>query len=102
MPRQPTVTEIRLNNITAHLIQALALLNELNDAFGPPFVHPISNTIASLITAVQNVKKNKSECVQLMENIHEVLYAIINLHIISETPVSLPPATVHHIGKFME
>jgi hypothetical protein len=53
MPRQPTFTEIRLNNFAASLATALTLLNELNDAFGPPFIQPISNTILSLITAVK-------------------------------------------------
>ena len=49
MPREPTVTEIRLENLTACLTPAVTLLNELNDAFAPPFVQPISNTVASLL-----------------------------------------------------
>jgi hypothetical protein len=53
MPRQPSVTEIRLENITACLAPAVTLLNELNDAFGPSFVQAISNTVQSLISAVQ-------------------------------------------------
>ncbi|KAJ7896709.1 hypothetical protein B0H14DRAFT_3605161, partial [Mycena olivaceomarginata] len=102
MPRQPTVTEIHLDNITACLTPALTLLNELNDSFSPPFLQSISNTIRSLINAVQNVKRNKNECARLMENIHQVLYTIIDLHIQSETPGSLPLAMLDHIGKFME
>ncbi|KAJ7795122.1 hypothetical protein B0H14DRAFT_2621323, partial [Mycena olivaceomarginata] len=50
----------------------------------------------------QNVKHNKDECVWLMENINQVLYAIINLHLKSETFGSLPPATVDNIGKFAD
>lgn len=53
MPRQPPVTEIRVNNIIALLEPAKTLLNELNDAFGTSFVQAISNTITSLITAIQ-------------------------------------------------
>ncbi|KAJ7796123.1 P-loop containing nucleoside triphosphate hydrolase protein, partial [Mycena olivaceomarginata] len=102
MPRQSTVTEIRLNNIKGCLTPALTLLKELNDAFGPPFIQPIANTIESLIDMVQNVKRNKDECAQLMENIHPVLYAIINLHLKAETVESLSPAMLDNIGKFME
>ncbi|KAJ7805390.1 hypothetical protein B0H14DRAFT_3153446 [Mycena olivaceomarginata] len=51
---------------------------------------------------VQNVKRNKDECAQLMENIHPVLYAIINLHLKAETVESLSPETLYNIGKFME
>jgi hypothetical protein len=53
MPRQLTVTEIRLANITACLTPALTLLNELNDVFGPLFIQPISNTVLSLMSMVQ-------------------------------------------------
>ncbi|KAJ7900637.1 hypothetical protein B0H14DRAFT_3752918 [Mycena olivaceomarginata] len=102
MPRQSTVTEICLNNIKGCLTPALTLLKELNDAFGPPFIQPIANTIESLIDMVQNVKQNNDECAQLMENIHPVLYAIINLHLKAETVESLSPEMLDNIRKFME
>ncbi|KAF8130935.1 hypothetical protein K438DRAFT_1788449 [Mycena galopus ATCC 62051] len=102
MPRLPTVIEIRLDNITTCLNQALLLLTELNDAFGPPFVQLIANIVQGLINLVQNVKRNKTECAQLMEHIHQIVYAIINLHIKSETVDSLPPSMLDHIGQFME
>ncbi|KAJ7083785.1 hypothetical protein C8R44DRAFT_862383 [Mycena epipterygia] len=102
MPHQPTVTEIHLNGIIACLTPTVTLLNELTDAFATPFIRAISSTTLSLITAVQNVKRNKEECVRLMENIHGILYAIINLHIRSEIAGSLPPATLNQIGNFTE
>ncbi|KAJ7493538.1 hypothetical protein FB451DRAFT_1490684 [Mycena latifolia] len=102
MPRQPAITEIRLTNIIACLTPAISLLNELHDTLGTPFVLAISNTTLSLITAVQKVKRNKDECVQLMENIHGVLYAIITLHMKSESGGSLPPTTLDQLGKFTE
>ncbi|KAJ6451033.1 hypothetical protein C8R45DRAFT_1113764 [Mycena sanguinolenta] len=89
MPRQPTVTEIRLENLAACLAPIVTTLNELHDAFGSPFVQPISERVTSLIKLVQNVKQNKKECAQLLENIHQVLYAIINLHVKSETAGSV-------------
>jgi hypothetical protein len=51
---------------------------------------------------VQNVQRNRDECVQLMENIHQVLYAIVDLHIKSETAGSLHPSILDHIGQFTE
>ncbi|KAJ7903111.1 P-loop containing nucleoside triphosphate hydrolase protein, partial [Mycena leptocephala] len=100
MPRQPTPTENRLNNISTYLNPAIILLREINDAFHNPFIQPIINTTLALITAVQNVKRNKDECVRLTENIHRVLYAIVNLHIRSETAGSLPPSVLDRIGSF--
>ncbi|KAF8196249.1 hypothetical protein K438DRAFT_2122310 [Mycena galopus ATCC 62051] len=102
MPRQPTVNEIRLNGIKTCLTLALPLLNELHDAFGPPFVQSIVNTIQTLVNSIQAVKHNKSDCVQLMENIHGFLYAIVDLHMNSEPVGSLPPLMLDNIGKFVE
>jgi hypothetical protein len=53
MPRQPTAIESRLNNAASGLEPALALLKELNDAFGSPFLQPIANTIETLIKMAQ-------------------------------------------------
>ncbi|KAJ7135725.1 hypothetical protein C8R44DRAFT_848591 [Mycena epipterygia] len=100
MRSQSTITQVRLKNIIAGLTPAITLLNEANDAFGTPFVQAISNTTVSLITAVQNVKKKKDECVQLLENIHQLLYAIVNLHIKSGGVI--PPANLYDIARFTE
>ncbi|KAJ7451934.1 hypothetical protein FB451DRAFT_1524494 [Mycena latifolia] len=102
MSPHPTVTEIRLNNTITCLAPVITLLNELSDAFGTPFVPAIATTALSLMAAVQNVKKNKEDCIQLLENVYQLLCAIVNLHIKSETKGNLPPATLHHVGKFME
>lgn len=53
MPRQPAVTEIRLNNIIDCLTPVLTVLGELNHAVAPAFVQIIANTTRALITAVQ-------------------------------------------------
>jgi hypothetical protein len=52
-PRQPTATETHLERIVACLAPGLTLLKELNDAFSPPFIQIISNTIETLIDVVQ-------------------------------------------------
>jgi hypothetical protein len=51
---------------------------------------------------IQNVKRNRDECIHLIENIHHIFYAIVTLHIRSDIAGSLPPATLDHIGKFTE
>ncbi|KAJ7113905.1 hypothetical protein C8R44DRAFT_881470 [Mycena epipterygia] len=102
MPSKTMVTETRLDNIVACLAPILSLLDEFSDIFGTPFIPAISNMTVSLITLVQNVKKNKEECIKLMENVHELLYAIINLHVKAGTPSSLPPATLSAFGELTE
>ncbi|KAJ7144220.1 hypothetical protein C8R44DRAFT_865186 [Mycena epipterygia] len=99
MPPKTGVTETHLDNIVACLTPTLSLLGEFSDAFGTPFIPTIANTTASLITLVQNVKKNKEECIKLMENVHELLYAVVNIHVKAGTPSSLPPATLSAFGE---
>ncbi|KAF7352174.1 ATPase-AAA-core domain-containing protein [Mycena venus] len=101
MPRQPTAIENRIENIVTGLTPVIPLLKELADAFDTPFVPAISITTASLIAGVRTIK-NKEDCVRLLEDIRVVLYAILDLHIRSETPGNLPPTMLHHIGKFTE
>ncbi|KAF8196282.1 hypothetical protein K438DRAFT_2122342 [Mycena galopus ATCC 62051] len=91
MPRQPSVNEIRLNDITTCLTLALPLLNELHDVFEPPFLQSIANTIQTMVNSVQ-----------LMEKIHEILYAIINLHMKSEPAGSIPASMLDNIGEFLK
>ncbi|KAF8164592.1 hypothetical protein K438DRAFT_1984520 [Mycena galopus ATCC 62051] len=102
MPRLPTAPEIRLDNITACLTPTLLLLTELNDAFGPPFVQSVATTIQSLINLVQNIKRNKAECAQVLEPIHQIVYGILNLYMKSVTMGSLLPSMLDNIGRFME
>ncbi|KAJ6549262.1 hypothetical protein DFH09DRAFT_1087018 [Mycena vulgaris] len=102
MPLQPSVTEIRLNNIIACLKPAVGMLNMLNDSFGTPFIPAISSTPLALIAEVQNARRNKVECIQLLESVHGLLYAIANVHIQSGTTGILPPVMLTHIGRFTE
>ncbi|KAJ7929865.1 hypothetical protein B0H13DRAFT_1859349 [Mycena leptocephala] len=100
MPRQSSATELRINNITDCLTPVVTLLQGINDALGPPFVQSIVNTTLAVMTGIKNIKRNKDECLQLVEDIHGILHVIVNLHITSETPSSLPPAILEDIGSF--
>ncbi|KAJ7724583.1 hypothetical protein B0H14DRAFT_3003749 [Mycena olivaceomarginata] len=52
MPRL-LLQNLRLQNITSGLIAAVTLLDELNNAFEPPFIQPISKTVLLLIDVTQ-------------------------------------------------
>ncbi|KAJ6490557.1 hypothetical protein DFH09DRAFT_1086100 [Mycena vulgaris] len=91
MPHQPTVTQIRLNNILTALGVAAVTFQAVSDSFQTPFLGPISSTIWSLLATMQSIKKNKSDFTQMLEQIHELLYAIIHLHISSDTGGELSP-----------
>ncbi|KAJ6481047.1 hypothetical protein C8R45DRAFT_1100603 [Mycena sanguinolenta] len=102
MPHQATLTKTRLENLAASLAAIAGILDDLNDTFAPPFIQPVSKTIVSIVNLIQNVKQNKKDCARLLEDIHQVLYAIIDLHIKSEAMGSLSPTMTMYIGKFMK
>ncbi|KAJ7690931.1 P-loop containing nucleoside triphosphate hydrolase protein [Mycena metata] len=100
MPRQDPATEARIHQLTACLTPAVTLLEDLNDVFGLPFIQPIVKTVQALIAGIQNVKRNKDECFELVEGIHQVLYPIIHLHLKAETAGSLLPSVLDKIAEF--
>ncbi|KAJ6473071.1 hypothetical protein C8R45DRAFT_1163461 [Mycena sanguinolenta] len=97
-----SVTEILVDSIVTSVNAVIPLLNELHDGLCPPFVQAISNTAVSLMHALQNAKRNKEECCQLTENIHGIIYVIVNLHLQSEPPGCLALAMMDHVGQFTE
>ncbi|KAJ7019755.1 hypothetical protein C8F04DRAFT_1275899 [Mycena alexandri] len=78
------------------------MFDELNKAFAPPFIEAIGKSTEALIDGIQNLKSNREECFQLVERIHQVVYAIINLHIKSEIVGSPPPLIADHTERFVE
>ncbi|KAJ6592097.1 hypothetical protein DFH09DRAFT_1273300 [Mycena vulgaris] len=102
MPTQPIATEIRFNNILKCFTIALDSLEVLAKAFKSPFLEPISNAAKSLLTAVQTVRQNKSDCTELLEQTYGLLCAIVSLHMKPETGLEFSPRMLNDLGKFTD
>ncbi|KAJ7461948.1 hypothetical protein FB451DRAFT_1139985 [Mycena latifolia] len=102
MPLPPTAAQIRLNNIVTSLSAAVTTLDVVTESLKTAFLQPISNTMHSLLTAVQTVKRNQDDCTQVLEQVHELLYAIIWVHVRSDTGGELSPSMLDNLGKFTE
>jgi hypothetical protein len=50
----------------------------------------------------QAVKHNKDNCTQMLEQIHQLLYAIIRLHMNSDTGANLTPGMLDNLGKLAQ
>ncbi|KAJ7127967.1 hypothetical protein C8R44DRAFT_873736 [Mycena epipterygia] len=99
MSPQPTVTQIRLNNILHCLTVAVSTLDALSNSVDTPFLAAISNTTRSLLTSLQTVRQHRNDCIQMMEQVHKLHYAIIGLHLPAG---GLSPNLLKHLGKFTE
>ncbi|KAJ7160545.1 hypothetical protein C8R43DRAFT_1176792 [Mycena crocata] len=102
MSIQPSMTQLRLNNIQTCFTGVLNTLQILANSFGTPFLTQISNTAQALVNIAQTVKQNKNDCVQLLQHSYELLIGIISLHIKSETGADFSPSMLNHLGKFTE
>ncbi|KAJ7120766.1 hypothetical protein C8R43DRAFT_1136704 [Mycena crocata] len=103
MPSQPTSTQNRLDNIAARFTVAVNTVSVLAESFDTPFLEPISKTAQSLLVALQNVKQNKTDCAQLIEQTYGLLYAIISAYTKSEGAApEFPPSMLSDLGKFTE
>ncbi|KAJ7889863.1 hypothetical protein B0H14DRAFT_2691114 [Mycena olivaceomarginata] len=99
---QPTVAEIRLNNVVGYLTVAVSTLRNFSDLFSTPFLKAISNTTVSLLESAQNIKRNKDKCTAFLEQIHAVICGIVGLYAKSDAGAVLSPATVESLGNFMK
>ncbi|KAJ7469444.1 hypothetical protein FB451DRAFT_1368522, partial [Mycena latifolia] len=102
MPTPPIAAQIRLNKIVTSLNAAFTTLDVISESMKTPFLQPILNTLHSLLTAVQTVKRNEDECTQMLEQIHELIYAVIWVHMKSDTAGELSPTMLNNLGKFTE
>ncbi|KAJ7908507.1 hypothetical protein B0H13DRAFT_2016529, partial [Mycena leptocephala] len=97
-----SVARLRLNNIVTCLNEAMETLEVIAKSLETPFLAPICTITRTLVTSVQNVKRNKYDCTQMLEQIYEMLYGIIRLHLVSNTGGEFPPSVLNYLGQFTE
>jgi hypothetical protein len=117
MPIQPTDNQVRLNTIKICLTITADTMGVLANSLDAPFAQAIFNTTKSLLENIevnhytlkvnptevsQTIKHHKTICIELMEQSHHLLNAIIIFQIKSNTGGELRPGVQHHIGKFTE
>ncbi|KAJ6570481.1 hypothetical protein DFH09DRAFT_1362626 [Mycena vulgaris] len=100
--RPSNITQIRVNNIVTCLDTAVETLEIIAKGLETPFLQPILSTVRSLLVSVQGVKRNQDDCARMLEHIHGLLYAIIRLHIDSDTGGELSPSMLKSLGQFTE
>ncbi|KAJ7797404.1 P-loop containing nucleoside triphosphate hydrolase protein, partial [Mycena olivaceomarginata] len=98
----PTVTQNRLENVMMCLTMTTNTLEIIADSIQIPFLGAIINTTQAVLKNIQTVTKHKDDCVQLLEQIHKLLNAIMILHIKSDAGGEMSIEVLDHVGKFTE
>ncbi|KAJ7748136.1 hypothetical protein B0H16DRAFT_1692259 [Mycena metata] len=102
MPRQPTITEVRLDNISKCVTITVSTLDVLVNTLKIHGLEAMVNTTQSLLEMIQTIKQDKNECAELMEQTHIILNAIIGVYVKSDTGIELPPSTLNEIANFTQ
>ncbi|KAJ7764797.1 P-loop containing nucleoside triphosphate hydrolase protein, partial [Mycena metata] len=102
MPRQQTLTEVRLDNISRCVTITVNTLNILVNTLKIQGLGAVVNTTQSLLKMVQTIKQDKNECAELMEQTHVILNAIIGIYVKLDTGLELPPSTLNEIANFTQ
>jgi hypothetical protein len=50
----------------------------------------------------QRIQKNKDVCAKMLEQVHQLLYAIIHVHTASDDGGELTPKMLNNLGQFAE
>ncbi|KAJ7806235.1 hypothetical protein B0H14DRAFT_3768600 [Mycena olivaceomarginata] len=97
-----TITHTRLENVATCLTMTTNTLQIIADSMKTPFLGAIINTTNAVLKNIQTVDKHKEDCVQLLEQIHKLLDAIMIIHIKANAGGELPIRMLDHVGKFTE
>ncbi|KAJ7813909.1 hypothetical protein B0H14DRAFT_3878979, partial [Mycena olivaceomarginata] len=91
----PTTTTS--NNILEYTIVAANALRDVAAATQIPFVGTVCALASTIIPTVQNTKFQKDRCLRIIEDIHHLLWALVNLSAQSEDMPS--PVMLNQIAK---
>ncbi|KAJ7813289.1 hypothetical protein B0H14DRAFT_3750856 [Mycena olivaceomarginata] len=103
-PNMPlrTATQNKLENMVICLTMMTNTLQIIADSMKTPFLDAIINTTQAVLKNIQTVSKHKDDCIQLLEQIHKLLNAIVIRHITSDAGGEMSIEVLDHVGKFTE
>ncbi|KAJ7063814.1 hypothetical protein C8F01DRAFT_1054719 [Mycena amicta] len=104
MPAQPSSEPTRLKRTLDCLALATTTVKEIAHATQGhvPFLISASALCGMIVEFVQTAKTTKAHILQFLEQIHEVLCAVISLYSTRAVGKVLPPGIVHDLGVFTE
>ncbi|KAJ7249967.1 hypothetical protein C8J57DRAFT_1723780 [Mycena rebaudengoi] len=95
-------TTANFKNLIQYTILAATTAKNIADTAQVPFLHSTATVALSILKGIEMAKSNREENVEIIEQIHEILCIIVQLHSTSEIKGVLPMALLYDIAKFTE
>ncbi|KAJ7095541.1 hypothetical protein C8R44DRAFT_813427 [Mycena epipterygia] len=89
-------------NLIQYATLASSITKDIASSRGVPFLGTTAMLSQAIFKSLETVKTGMADWMTMIEQIHGVLCAIINLYSTSETNGVLPPAILYDIAKFTE
>ncbi|KAJ7267086.1 P-loop containing nucleoside triphosphate hydrolase protein [Mycena rebaudengoi] len=89
-------------NIIQYTILAATTAKNIAETAKVPFLGSTVALTLSILKCIEATRLNKEDYVEIMEQIHEILCTIVQLHATSEIKGVLPMALLYDIAKFTE
>ncbi|KAJ7258835.1 P-loop containing nucleoside triphosphate hydrolase protein, partial [Mycena rebaudengoi] len=95
-------TASKFQNLIQHTILIATTAKIIAERFEVPFLGSTAALCLSITKYIETTKLNKEVYADIMEQIHEILCIIVQLHSTSEIKGVLPTALLYDIAKFTE
>ncbi|KAJ7253147.1 hypothetical protein C8J57DRAFT_1660242 [Mycena rebaudengoi] len=92
----------QLDNLLQYTAFAANIVRGIARSFEIPFLGSAAVLVLAILKCVESIKSNKDVCIEIVEQIHEVLGTIVTLHSTSEIKGVFPTALLDDIAKFTE
>ncbi|KAJ7262045.1 P-loop containing nucleoside triphosphate hydrolase protein [Mycena rebaudengoi] len=92
----------QLDNLLKYTAFAANIVRGIARSFEIPFLGSTAVLVLAILKCVESIKSNKDVCIEIVEQIHEILGTVVTLHSTSEIKGVLPTALLDDIAKFTE
>ncbi|KAJ7170238.1 hypothetical protein C8R43DRAFT_944763 [Mycena crocata] len=89
-----------VSNIIKYATLAATTTRDIASSGQVPFLASAASLSLSIVRSVELLKSNKTEFLRLVEQIHEILCAIVDLYSRSHMNGILPPTLLYNIAQF--
>ncbi|KAJ7212848.1 P-loop containing nucleoside triphosphate hydrolase protein, partial [Mycena rebaudengoi] len=95
-------TTANFKNLIQYTTLAATTARNIGETTQVPFLCSTAALCFSILKCIETTRSNKEDHVEIMEQIHEILCIIVQLHSTSEIKGVLPTALLYDIAKFTE
>ncbi|KAJ7263710.1 hypothetical protein C8J57DRAFT_1625886 [Mycena rebaudengoi] len=92
----------QLDNLLQYTAFAANIVRGIARSFEIPFLGSTAVLVLAILKCVESIKSNKDVCIEIVEQIHEILGTVVTLHATSQIKGVLPTALLDDIAKFTE